>query len=60
MFGFLLLNLKQFKQTKTNAYNGMVILNLECWSTVWSPFNKDSKYKLEVIQHRAANHYNRY
>ena len=42
------------KDTRTLAYNSLVRLQVEYGSTVWSPYRKENKDKIEMVQRRAA------
>ena len=57
MLGFLRRNLKSTSiETKANAYFSMVRPNLEYCSTVWNPYQKEQKHKVEMVQRRAARY----
>ena len=62
MLGFLRRNLRSCSEdTKANAYFSMVRSNLEYYSSVWNPHQKDQIWKLEMIQRIAARYMtNRY
>ena len=42
------------EETKTKAYFTMVRSNLDYWCTIWSPYQRDQKYQIEMVQRRAA------
>lgn len=55
MLGFLRRNLRQAnEETKTKAYLTMVRSNLDYCCTIWSPYQRDQKYQVEMVQRRAA------
>ena len=55
MLGFLRRNLgKASEETKAQAYMSMVISNIDYCSTVLNPHQRDQKYQVEMVQHRAA------
>ena len=55
--GFLRRNLLvKNEDTKTAAYISLVRPGLEYCSTIWSPYTKDQKRKLEMVQRRAARY----
>ena len=42
------------KDIRTLAYNSLVRPQVEYRSAVWSPYTKENKYKIELVQRRAA------
>ena len=55
MLGFLRRNLWQAsEQTKAQAYFTMVQSNLDYCSTIWSPYQRDQKHQIEMVQRRSA------
>ena len=55
MLGFLRRNLRQAsEETKTQAYFTMVRSNLDYCSTIWSPYQRDQKHQIEMVQRRSA------
>ena len=55
MLGFLRRNLRQAsEETKAQAYLTMVRSNLDYCSTIWSPYQRDQKHQIEMVQRRSA------
>ena len=55
MLLFLSCNLrKASNETKAQAYMSMVRSNIDFCCTVWNPHQRDQKYQVEIVQHRAA------
>ena len=55
MLGFLHRNLRQAsEETKAQAYFTMVRSNLDYCSTIWSPYQRDQKHQIEMVQRRSA------
>ena len=55
MLGFLRRNLRQAsEETKAQAYFTMVRSNLDYCSTIWSPYQRDPKYQIKMVQRRYA------
>ena len=55
MLGFLRRNLWQAsEETKAQAYLTMVRSNLDFCSTIWSLYQRDQKYQIEMVQRRSA------
>ena len=55
MLGFLRRNLRQAsEETKAQAYFTMVRSNLDYCSTIWSPYQRDQKHQVEMVQRRSA------
>ena len=55
MLGFLRRNLRQAsEETKAQAYFTMVRSNLDYCSTIWSPYQRDQKHQIEMVQRRSA------
>ena len=55
MLGFLRRNLRQAsEETKAQAYFTMVWSNLDYCSTIWSPYQRDQKHQIEMVQRRSA------
>ena len=55
MLGFLCCNLRQAsEETKSQAYFTMVRSNLDYCSTIWSPYQRDQKLQIEMVQRRSA------
>ena len=53
MLGFLRRNLRQAsEETKAQAYFTMVWSNLDYCSTIWSPYQRDQKHQIEMVQRR--------
>ena len=42
------------KDTRTLAYNSLVRPQVEYGSTVWSPYRKENKDKIEMVQRRTT------
>ena len=45
---------KKNKDIRTLAYNSLVRTRVEYGSVVWSPYTKENKAKIEMVQRRAA------
>ena len=55
MLGFLRRNLQQAsEETKAQTYFTMVRFNLDYCSTIWSPYQRDQKHQVEMVQRRSA------
>ena len=55
MLGFLRRSLRQAsEETKAQAYFTMVRSNLNYCSTIWSPYQRDQKHQIEMVQRRSA------
>ena len=55
MLGFLRRNLRQAsEETKAQAYFTMVRSNLDYCSTIWSPYQRDQKHQVEMVQRISA------
>ena len=55
MLGFLRRNLRQAnEETKAQANFAMVRSNLDYCSTIWSPYQRDQKHQIEMVQRRSA------
>ena len=55
MLGFLCRNLREAsEEPKAQAYFTMVRSNLDHCSTIWSPYQRDQKHQIEMVQRRSA------